>query len=443
MSRRRAGLALTLAALLGGCVHETAADRAPRVDPVARLAPAGAAPWREDLGDPALRDLLRRADQGALDIKVALARLELAGAEADLAVAGGRPQAVLGAAGALGARNFSSQRSAGVPTLEATYEIDLSGRIAQLVKAAASERQAAADEVTGARLLVAAETVRSYVALCAARDSAAVAARRQAAAERVQALGGLRRSEGVATGQDIETYAAAARAATAAGRTAQLAAQTAALRLRILIGGGDLPTPLICALPESPPPTGDLPADVVDRRPDVTAAFSRLQAADFRRAAAVAAARPQFQISAVLGAPDAAIATLLDTRGLAWALAGRIGEAVFDGGAGRGRIAAASAEADLADLNYRKAVLQGWSELQTAALGARAATDRLATARDEVRRAEATLGVVRVRRREGAADGMALAAAESGLEDARDGLLQALAQAAGARIQLALADGGR
>ena len=443
MSRRASGLIVALGALLGGCAHETAADRAPRPDPVARLAPVGDAPWREDLGDPVLHELLRRADLGALDIKVALARLERAQAEADIAAAGRQPQAVLGAAGAVGARNFSSQRSAGGPTFEATYELDLSGRLARLAQAAVSERQAAADEVAGARLLVAAETAQAYVALCAAKDTAAAGARRQASAERALALGRARQAEGAATAQDVEVYAAATQAAAANEQTARVSAALAAIRLRILVGGGELPAPLNCALPDRAPSTDPLPASLVDRRPEVAAAFARLRAADLRRAAAVAAERPQFQITAVLGAPDAAIATLLDTRGLAWALAGRIAETVFDGGAGRGRIRSATAEADLADLAYRKAVLQGWSELQTATLEAHAAADRLATARQEVRRAEAAIDTVRVRHLEGAADGLAVAAAEGRIEDARNALSQARAGAANARIQMSLAGGGQ
>jgi outer membrane protein TolC len=186
-----------------------------------------------------------------------------------------------------------------------------------------------------------------------------------------------------------------------------------------------------------------LAADLVDRRPETQAAFERLKAADFRRAAAVAAERPQVQLSAVLGAPDAAIVTLLDTRALAWALAGRIGVGVLDGGGARARIRAATAEADIADLAYRKTVLEGWADLRNAAVADAAAGQALAAAEQALARAEAGLRAVQARHAEGAADGLAMAQAQARLEDARDGLREARARAADAHVRRVLAGGGR
>ena len=447
------GSSLALAVLLSGCAHETAADRAPRPDPVARLAPAGESIWRENLGDPALADLLRRADLGALDVKIALARLERAQAEVDLAGAAAGPRLEAGVAGALGGRTFASRRAVGAPTLEATYDFDVSGRIARLRQAAASEWTASAAEVAGARLLVGAETARAYVGLCAAQDELAAAGRRQTAAGRSMTLVRARLAEGLATGPDVETQVAALDAATGAAQAARLAARSQAARLAALTGGPPLPEPAPapppapppapCALPDLPPASQVVAADLGDGRPEVQAALARLQAADFRRAAAVAAERPQFLISAVIGAPDAAIATLLDTRALAWALAGRIGETLLDAGAGRARIRAAASEADLADLAYRKTVLQGWTELRIAAMTEVAADERLAAARRADVRAQARLGVAQARHDQGATDGLALAQAREGLEQAHDLVRQARLGAAEARIARGLAGGGR
>jgi outer membrane protein TolC len=440
---RRAAFALALAALLGGCAHETAADRAPRPDPAARLTPAGPTPWQEDFGDPALRDLLQRADRGALDIKIALARLERADADVALARSGARPTVNLGVAGASGGRELSSHREVGAPTLEAIYEVDLSGRIARLREAAGAERMASAADVTAARLLVAAETTRAYVALCAANEALAAAGRRHDLAERSVTLAHARRAEGYATAQDENAANDAADAAIQLARTARIEAGEAASRLRTLTGGAEIPLACAGGPPVLSPPPQALPAELVDRRPETQAAFARLKAADDRRAAAVAAERPQFQLSAVLGAPDAAIVTLLDTRALAWALAGRIGGGVLDGGGARSRIRAATSDADLADLAYRKAVLEGWADLRDGAVAEAAAGETAAAAEQAVVRAEAGLRAVQARRVEGAADGVAMAQAQIRLEDARDALRLARVQAAGARVRRLLSGGGR
>ena len=407
-----------------------------------RLTPVGDSPWRQDLGDPELRGLLRQADLGALDIKIALARLERARAEVDLARAAAAPQLAVGAAGAVGGRTFVSRRAVGSPTLEVAYDFDIYGRIARLRKAAALERTASAHDLAEARLLVAAETARAYVALCAASDSRAAAVRRQASAARAITLVRVRVSEGVATARDLDSRAAADDAAAMLDRAARVGVATETARLAALTGVSQPPAPA-CATGSNPTGAETVAANIVDSRPDVQAALARLRAADFRRAAAVAAERPQFQISAAVGAPDAAVSSLLGTGVLAWALVGRIGETLLDGGAGHARIRIAASEADLADLAYRKAVLQGWTELKVTTMAVAAADENLAAAQRAGVRTQGRLDTLRIRGAQGVADGLALADAEEGLEQARDLVRQARLAAAEARIARALAGGGR
>jgi outer membrane protein TolC len=167
-----------------------------------------------------------------------------------------------------------------------------------------------------------------------------------------------------------------------------------------------------------------------------------LQAADARRAQAVAGARPQFQITALLGAPDASIATLLDARALAWAVAGSLTQAVLDGGAARARVHAASAEADVADLQYRKAVITGWSEVRAALIDVVRAQRDVSAAQTAGEAADRAARVVDLRRREGLADGLDVVAAEAGRAATQDQLQVARLAAVEARVHLALATGG-
>ena len=436
------GLAVC-AASLAGCAHETAADRAPRSGPVARLAPVGDPPWRETFGAPALAELLNRADAGAFDIKLALARLDRAQADIDIARAATRPQVSVGLAGASGGRQLDSHRERAAPTLEVAYDFDLGGRISRLRAAAAAEHDASADDVTSARLLVAAATSRLYVTYCVAQDAIAAAARRNDEASRMMSLVRARRAEGVATQDEEHLGQAALDAASERDRAAHLEATSALNGLASLIGADHVAVECPGGIPVPSAAPTSLNADLVDQRPETRAAFARVKAADFRRAAAVAAERPRFEISAVIGAPDAAIVTLLGTRALAWALAARAGEGLLDGGAARGRIRSASAEADIAELEYRKTVLAGWSALRSAAVADVSAGQTLAAAQAAVARAEAGLRATQARHDDGISDGLALATARQGLEDARDGLRGARALALEARINRILAGGGR
>jgi multidrug efflux system outer membrane protein len=434
--------AVGLAALLTGCAGLSAADKRPRTDPVARLVPVGPSPWREDLGDPVLADLLRRADAGGLDVKAALARLERADAEVEAGRAPTAPHVTVGAAVAVGGGTFHESRSAGTPTLGATYEADLWRRYARARDAAKLERQAAADDVEAARLLAGAETVRAYTALRAAQAGAAAASRRQALAQRALELVRHRADEGAALPEEVSARLHDLAAARAAAQTAETETALQAARLGDLTGQRGLTLPA-ASLPPVAAAAPGAPSDKVDGRPDVQAAFARLKAADARRASAVAAARPQFVITAALGQPDPAIATLLDIKELAWAAAGALSQEVLDGGAKRAAVHAASAEADLADIAYRQAVVTAWSDVRAALAADAAAQRQLDLAGAQLDTARAALQTGERRHAAGALDGLAIAGLQAAVETAEDGVREAQAQAAEARVRRALAMGGR
>jgi outer membrane protein TolC len=193
----------------------------------------------------------------------------------------------------------------------------------------------------------------------------------------------------------------------------------------------------------STPVVDGVSSDVVDARPDVQAALARLRAADAERAAAIAASRPQFRISALFGAPGASLGALLDGRSLAWALASSVSHQVLDGAANRARVHAAGADADAADIAYRKTVLSAWSEVRAALVDQARAGREQAMAAQALAQAATASDLGRLRHAEGTADGLALTALRND-----QALAQARSRAANlrtvdARVRLALATGGR
>ena len=434
-------LAALTALLCAGCAGVTAADRGPRGDAVARLAPTTFAPWREDFGDPGLRDLLRQADAGALDVKAALARLERARAEVELADAGRGVNVVGGFEAAVGGRNVSSVGSAGTPTLEVGKDIDLWGRSGHARDAARSDRDAASLDVDGVRLLIGAQTARAYYALGAARSLESLEQRRHALAARALDLVVQRKASGAAMGAAAvgrrDTLAAvAARVQQFHDEGGLQAAQLADL------SGGQGPPGVHVRLPEVDSPPVAVSSAVVDARPDVRAAWARLAAADERRAAAIAASRPQFRIAATLGAPDATIATLLDVRALAWAVAGGLTQEIVDGGARRAKVHAAAAEADEAEIAYRQAVLAAWSDVRSAMVADAQAHRDLLVAQASAASAASAVDVGRRRHELGAVDGVAVVDLEDAAIQGAEGVVEARRRLAEARIQLVLARGG-
>ncbi|WP_438851819.1 TolC family protein [Brevundimonas nasdae] len=422
---------------LGAC-----ATPVPRERPSAlRLTPPQEAVWTEDFGDPILRDLLARADLGNLDVKAALARAEQAQAAVALTRSTRTPRIEVGVAGAAGGTSLRRTRHAASPTLEAAYEADLWGRIRQMRTAVDADAAAAAADTIEARRLIAAQTVTAYVALRAAQQAEASAQRAAAAAARRVDLMRVRVQNGAASNGEVLEAEVVRAEAEAVGRDARTEVIAQTLLLEALLGGVRGLELASAALPRLPAGGDGLSSDAVDHRPDVQAALLRLQAADARRAAAVAAERPQFQIIAALGAPDPAIATLLDVKTLAWALAGTVTQAVVDGGAADARIAAASSEADQAEIAWRKAVVDGWTEMQLAVRREADAAAAVSQASLVDRSARTALQAAERRHREGVIDGVAMADAALAVETAQRALTQAQAQALAARVQSRLATG--
>ena len=442
MKSFRAARLASLLLALAGCSTLTPAERGPRPNPVARLAPAGPSPWREDFGDPVLRDLIREADLGALQIKTALARLEQADAEAERAKAGAAPRVNGGLIAATGSRTFRDRtRGAVTPTLEATYEIDLRGRLARARDAAGSDRIAAAADVAAARLLIAAETARAYAALRLAQEEQTAAAERVGSAERAVALTQQRAAAGAALGREIESRRAAVRAAAELASQAREEVELQSARIAALTGKTGYAAGPGQPLALAPSPSA-LPSGVVEQRPDVQAALARLAAADQRRAEAIAAAQPKFEIELGLGSPEAALVTLLDVKSLAWVAAANLTQPLLDGGARRANLHAAAADADVADIAYRQVVLTAWTELRAAGVAEARARRAVTASETAIAAARSAAQAGDLRRQAGTADGLAVLDLGLAVQEAEDAARQARSQQIEARIALTLAKGG-
>lgn len=432
-----------LATLLAAVPTIASAASSPPPPPIA--ATQMARPWSPDLGDPVLADLLIRAELGSLDIRMALARLEKASADVDLAHASRRLHLAIGAEAAVGGANFSSSGSgAGAPVL-GSYEVDLFHRLKHGQDAAKSDEAAALQDAAAARQLVLTEVAKTYVALRADQEHRAAADVKTALAGQTAGLIERRRTEGAVTEDDVKAAWMAKAKADADSQRAAHVVEADRLHLGLLLGQD---TPI-----EEPAYAGDevpftpamsaVSSEAVLARPDIQAAFARLQAADARRAEAVAASRPRFMLTAGLGSGDTDLLYLLDVRALAWAVAGGLTHELLDGGAAKARKRGAEAEAQLAELTYRKAVGEAWGQARLQLATLRDATVAEKLAGKAWTRAVAAFGTGQARHQDGDIDGLALAALEAQAVEADVALTDTQGARAQAYVDLLLALGGR
>ena len=133
--------------------------------------------WWDSLDAPQLDSLIAAALAHNFDLQAAAARLDMAQARARIAGAGKQPQLTAGATGSRRKQNFvglpipgganqvlSSTTNTYGASLDLGWEVDLWGRLRAGEAAALADVQAAAADLRGARLSLAARTASSTLA---------------------------------------------------------------------------------------------------------------------------------------------------------------------------------------------------------------------------------------------------------------------------------------
>lgn len=393
----RKGLAALAPVLLASCAapDTPAPEAAAVVPPATWRTDAGptapiAADWWRGFGDLRLSALVERALANNPDIGIAAGRLREARAQEMLARASLVPSLDLGVSAArsrsLSAFGTANEGTVVQPAFQASYELDLFGRVANQVEAArlgAEASEAARDTV---RLSIAAATASGYVTLRGLDARLAIV--RQTATARAEALRIARnRAEAGYTSQlELRQAEAEYRAATQIIPQAELAISRQENALSLLLG--ESPRAIVRGLAlESiarPPAPEGLPSDLLRSRPDIAQAERTLAASDASLAAARAQFLPQIRLTASAGA--IASSALGDPVGL-WSLGGSVLAPIFQGGRLRAGVESAAARRDQAAFGYQRTVLTAFREVEDNL----AAVTRLAQQRTELEAQRAAL----------------------------------------------------
>lgn len=182
--------AVLMSVLLAGCVTKPPPNAAP-APPAAANAPFIGAPdtervpdeWWRLYSDQALDGHVARALAANRDIRIAVATLDAARANARLAGANRTPDVVLVSGASPTTRGTNQPSTVSVPKssfelgAEVMWEVDLFGRLRNQSSAASADAQAAMAARDGVRLAVVADTVGAYLELCWANELAMTAAR--------------------------------------------------------------------------------------------------------------------------------------------------------------------------------------------------------------------------------------------------------------------------
>lgn len=450
-----AGLALIG---LGGCslapayappVTVAAAPAYREAGPWTPAAPADAearGPWWRLFGDPALDALEQRLEAGSPQLAAALARYDQAAALARRARADRWPSATA-TASVERERDHDAPRGRRDTTgLDATavYELDLWGRVRNLVAAGRAEAQASAADLASVRLSLQAHLADTYFQLRGLDAQISVLTQTADAYEKALALTERRFRGGASSAVDVgraRTQLAATQA-----QYEQALADRALLEHAIaaLLGESASSFTIAAVADVIQPPRVPVsaPSGLLQRRPDVAAAERRVAAANARIGVARAAAFPSLTLAATGGFQSTG-GDLLSASNRQWALGPvALSLPLLDGGARRADVAGSRAAFEEQAALYRQTVLDAFREVEDQM----ALANRLAAA--EARQTEAVDAAVRTnalattRYREGAANYLEVVTAQTAELDARRAALDIRARRLTAGVDLVRALGG-
>jgi NodT family efflux transporter outer membrane factor (OMF) lipoprotein len=253
-----------------------------------------------------------------------------------------------------------------VPALDASYELDVWGRVRRTVEQSRSQAQASAADLASVGLSLHAELATDYFQLRGLDAQIQLLDSTVDSFQKALELTQSRFNGGLASGVDVAQ--ARTQLETARAQLIDQGVQRAAFEHAIAVLTGQPPSTFALApLPlDTPPPAipPGLPSDLLERRPDVSAAERRMQAANAQIGIARAAYFPLITLSAEGGFESIAAGTLFQGPSGLWAVGGTAVETLFDAGRRRGTSEQAKAAYDQSIDNYRQTVLTAFQEVE-------------------------------------------------------------------------------
>lgn len=323
--------------------------------------------------DPSLDALVARALTGNADLQAAAARVDQAFALAGAVRADFWPQVSLGGR-AERQRTLNNGHHAGdyasLPGV-ATWELDLWGRVRHGSAAARADAAASAAAHDAARVSLAAEVAQTYYTLRATQLETAIVDRGVAtrrAAHRIIAD----RAE-IGTSSPLDLARAETELATAEAELAAIAQREASLQHALAVLVGEPPTstdshsPVAATdLPTPPAVPADLPADLLQRRPDIAGAEQSLAAASARIGVARAAFFPSISLTGSAGWESDDFTSFFSGDNRVWSFGPRLYLPLFQGGRNRANLTRAEAAFAEQSAHYRAAVLTAFQDVSDA-----------------------------------------------------------------------------
>ena len=344
--------------------------------------------WVGKIGGSQLNGFVDTAISNNQDLKAAAARVDRAGAEAKIAGAGRLPSLGAGVDGSRSKQNFIGFPFAGgggggaaAPSnisqqfgvkLNAAWELDVWGRAKAGQEAAIADAQARAYEYDAARVSLAGQVTKAWLALGEANEQVALAE------QGVQASGVLADAvrerfdraieDGGGTAAQVRLTESERESRKGALAQRKQERERVLRQLEILMGkypSGSLSEKVVLPAFPGKTPSG-LPSELLVRRPDILAAERTLAASGRRVKQRKLARFPSLSLTGSGGTTTDSVYDVLQSSGGVWSLGGSLTQPIFQGGAISGEIEKAEATDQEQEAKLQKVVLDAFGEVEQA-----------------------------------------------------------------------------
>lgn len=341
--------------------------------------------WVRTIGGSQLSGLVKEALDANPDMLAAASRVERASAEARIAGAARQPSLDAGGFGLANQQRFIGipipSAGGGVPgaqfnnfgvSMNAAWELDVWGKLHTGRRVAITEMQAQRADLEAARVSLAGQVAKAWLALAESNEQVALAeeaidARRilaQAVRERYERA--IDEDGGSAAQVRLTESEVAVGEAILAERRQEK--ERAVRQLELLLGrypSGKLVASAKLPSVPSHAPAG-LPSELLMRRPDILAAERRLAAEGGRKRVAHLARFPSLTLTGSLGTTTDSLRNIANSDFGIWSIGGSITQPIFQGGRLAGELERAKADERRAIADLQRTVLNAFGEVEQA-----------------------------------------------------------------------------
>lgn len=336
--------------------------------------------WWHQFNDPTLNSLIEQASRNNLDLAMALANVQQAKALRRTLSADYFPQ--IDASGSADRSRYSRQTGFGSnvgtrnnfnASLDASWELDLFGRIRRSVEAADARIEVEKALLQGVQLTVLAETATAYFELRSLQAQQANIHNTIELMQEIEKIAQAQFDAGIIS--ELDLYSARGERENMEAQLPNLEADITARAFRLSVLTGKEPEYHLALLESSPrllEPKDRVPlglrSELLRRRPDVRQAERLLAASTADIGVAKADMFPSFSLTGAIGSSARAFGDLFTAGTITGSVGGALGWPIFSGGRTLAEIDGAKASQRAALANYRQQVLLALEDTENALL---------------------------------------------------------------------------